>query len=94
MKNIIQKVKNWLIGKLGGYTKDELNAAVIKAHAENFLTAITPWANVVREICRKGDNTYYNWCCDYCRTACGKQNGWCKEFVPGGERKQRGYTGR
>lgn len=94
MKNIIQKFKNWLIGKLGGYTKDELNAAVIKAYAENFLAAITPWANVVREICRKGDNTYYNWCCDYCRTACGKQNGWCKKFVPGGERKQRGYTGR
>ena len=94
MKNIIHKIADWLIKLLGGYTKRELTAATNKAYETKFIAAVMPWANVVREICRKSDNTYYNWCCDYCRTACGKQNGWCKEFVPGGERKQRGYTGR
>ena len=25
MKNIIRKIKNWLIDKLGGYTKEDMN---------------------------------------------------------------------
>ena len=25
MKNIMRKIKNWLIDKLGGYTKEDMN---------------------------------------------------------------------
>ncbi len=35
---------------------------------------------VVREICRRSENSYYDWCCEYCATACDKHNGWCNRF--------------
>lgn len=90
MKNIIQKFKNWLIKLLGGYTLEEVHRAANRACAE----IIVPWAKVVQEICRKSDNTYYPFCCEYCATPCKKPNGWCKDFWPSTEKKQWGYTGR
>lgn len=97
MKNIIQKFKNWLIKLLGGYTqydmnvKDaEANQAVNRACAE----VIALWVKAVQEICRKSDNTYYSFCCEYCATPCKKRNGWCEGFWPSAEKKQWGYTGR
>lgn len=36
----------------------------------------------VREICRRSDNTYYDWCCDQCACDCDKRNGWCNGFEP------------
>lgn len=36
----------------------------------------------VREICRRSDNTYYDWCCDQCACNCDKRNGWCAAFEP------------
>ena len=35
---------------------------------------------VIREICRRGETTYYGWCCEYCKTECSKRNGWCERF--------------
>lgn len=85
MKNIIRKIKDWLIRKLGGYTLEEVWArcdgernVYIKTHAK----IVNAWRKVVQEICRKSDDTYYDWCCEYCSTTCDKRNGWCKKFEP------------
>lgn len=93
MKNIIRKIKDWLIDKLGGYTKTDMNILYESQVAVRKLL-LQAWANVVQEICRKSDNTYYPFCCEYCATPCKKPNGWCKDFWPSAEKKQWGYTGR
>ena len=81
MKNIIRKIKNWLINKLGGYTKEETNI-LYKAQVEVRRLLLQAWAKTVQEICRKSDNTYYDWCCEYCGRYCDKRNGWCEKFQP------------
>lgn len=93
MKNIIQKFKNWLIKLLGGYTKADMNILYESQVAVRKLL-LQAWAKVVQEICRKSDNAYYPFCCEYCATPCKKPNGWCKNFWPSTEKKQWGYTGR
>lgn len=93
MKNIIRKIKDWLIGKLGGYTKKDMNILYESQVAVRKLL-LQAWAKTVQEICRKSDNTYYPFCCEYCATPCKKPNGWCKDFWPSAEKKQWGYTGR
>ena len=97
MKKFIRKIKNWLIGKLGGYMLEEVHKRCInetddfvKLHAQ----IVGRWRKVVQEICRKSDNTYYPFCCEYCATPCKKPNGWCKDFWPSTEKKQWGYTDR
>ena len=81
MKNIIRKIKNWLIDKLGGYTKEECGA-LSKIQIELQRKIMQAWADTVQEICRKSGNSYYDWCCEYCDADCDKHNGWCKRFVP------------
>ena len=81
MKNIIRKIKDWLIGKLGGYTKEETNI-LYKAQVEVRRLLLQAWAKTVQEICRKSENSYYDWCCDYCVVVCDKRNGWCRRFAP------------
>ena len=85
MKNIIRKIKNCLIRKLGGYTLEEVWARCdgernvhIKMHAK----IVNAWRKVVQEICRRSGNSYYDWCCEYCDMACDKRNGWCEHFMP------------
>lgn len=39
---------------------------------------------VIREICRRSEISYYDWCCEYCGQKyieC-KHNGWCRFFTP------------
>ena len=37
----------------------------------------------VREICRRSENTYYDWCCEYCcMTHYCRKDGWCNRFWP------------
>ena len=81
MKKIIRKIKDWLIGKLGGFTKKNLEI-VYKSQVEVQRIIIQAWADTVQEICRKSENSYYDWCCEYCDADCDKRNGWCKRFVP------------
>ena len=35
---------------------------------------------VIREICRRSENSYYDWCCEYCTAECDKRSGWCDRF--------------
>ena len=93
MKKIIRKIKNWLIDKLGGYTKEDMNL-LYKSEVAVRKLMLQAWEKTVQEICRKSNDTYYDWCCDYCAMPCKKPNGWCKDFCPSAEKKQWGYTER
>ena len=81
MKKIIRKIKNWLIDKLGGYTKEDINL-LYKSQVEVRRLLLQAWEKTVQEICRKSENSYYDWCCDYCVVVCDKRNGWCRRFAP------------
>ena len=81
MKKIIRKIKNWLIDKLGGYTKEDINL-LYKSQVEVRRLLLQAWVKTVQEICRKSNDTYYDWCCDYCVVVCDKRNGWCRRFAP------------
>lgn len=39
---------------------------------------------VIREICRRSEISYYDWCCEYCGQELIKcrHNGWCRFFTP------------
>lgn len=89
MKNIIRKIKNWLIDKLGGYTKADMNL-LYKSQVAVRNLMLQAWANVVQEICRRSDNTYYPFCCEYCATPCKKPSGWCKDFWPSTKKSSGG----
>ena len=81
MKKIIRKIKDWLIDKLGGYTKEDMNL-LYNSQVEVRKLLLQAWVKTVQELCRKSDNTYYDWCCEYCDAACDKRNGWCERFMP------------
>lgn len=91
MKNIIRKIKDWLIDKLGGYTKEDMNL-LYKSQAAVRKLMLQAWENVVQELCRRSDNSYYDWCCEYCSLTCEKRDGWCERFTPkeGAESEVRG----
>ena len=81
MKKIIRKIKNWLIDKLGGYTKEDMNL-LYKSEVAVRSLLLQAWVKTVQEICRKSVNSYYDWCCEYCAERCDKRNGWCEKFEP------------
>lgn len=85
MKKLWKKFKDWLIVKLGGYTLEEVWARCdgeINAYIKMHVKIVNAWRKVVQEICRRSDNSYYDWCCEYCARNCGKCSGWCEKFVP------------
>ena len=81
MKKLWKKIKNWLIDKLGGFTKEDMNL-LYKSQVAVRSLLLQAWAKTVQEICRKSGNSYYDWCCDYCVVVCDKRNGWCRRFAP------------
>ena len=81
MKNIIRKIKNWLIDKLGGYTKEDMNF-LYKSEVAVHNLLLQAWVKTVQEICRKSNDTYYDWCCEYCAERCVERNSWCEKFEP------------
>lgn len=50
--------------------------------ANHFNEQINDYRVAIREICRRSENTYYDWCCDQCACDCDKRNGWCNDFKP------------
>ena len=30
----------------------------------------------------ESENSYYDWCCEYCEMTCDKRDGWCERFCP------------
>ena len=47
MKKIIRKIKDWLIDKLGGYTKEDINL-LYKSQVEVRRLLLQAWVNVVQ----------------------------------------------
>ena len=85
MKKLWKKFKDWLIVKLGGYTLEEVWARCdgeINDYIKMHVKIVNAWRKAVQEICRRSDNSCYDWCCEYCARNCGKCNGWCEKFVP------------
>ena len=91
MKKLIEKLRLWLIGRLNAVPMDEhtelcregisLLQRLERQEAEQKrLTERFRYA--IREICRRSENTYYDWCCDQCACDCDKRNGWCAAFAP------------
>ena len=81
MKKLWKKFKDWLIVKLGGYTKEDLGV-LYKSQVAARKSMLYAYENAVQEICRRSDNSYYDWCCEYCGIPCAKRDGWCEKFVP------------
>lgn len=81
MKEIIRKIKDWLICKLGGFTERSILALLYASHEAHW-SLLEPWRRTVQELCRRSDNSYYDWCCEYCSLTCDKRDGWCEQFVP------------
>lgn len=105
MKKILHKLRVWVIRKLGGVPKEAFSAAVkenaklwkdvsdrdrsLEAHRGQ----IKALKIIIREICRRSETSYYDWCCDYCQSpvAC-KHNGWCHLFIPRGAGEDGGIN--
>lgn len=84
---MFKKLRIWLLHLLGGVTiekYDRMASYAGKLQAE-YNAEIKRYRAAVREICRRSDNTYYDWCCDRCERCVGAacaRNGWCDSFKP------------
>ena len=91
MKKLIEKLRLWLLGFLHGepkecadITKDAYMDYIREQRKQisMLVETIALYKNAIREICRRSENTYYDWCCDQCACDCDKRNGWCNDFEP------------
>ena len=91
MKKLIEKLRLWLLRLLHGEpkecaekTEDAYMDYIREQRKQISMLAetIALYKNAIREICRRSENTYYDWCCDHCARACDKRNGWCNDFEP------------
>lgn len=85
MKKILHKLRVWLLGLLGGVPqewKDAVFSAAVESCVEH-RKIVRTYQAAVREICRRSESSYYDWCCECCvgSTDC-KRNGWCERFEP------------
>ena len=105
MKKILHKLRVWLIRKLGGVPKEAFSAAVKEtaklwkdvSDRDRSLEArrgqIKALKIVIREICRRSETSYYDWCCDYYQSPVRcKHNGWCQLFIPRGDGEDGGIN--
>lgn len=88
---ILFKLRIWMLRLLNGRPDEMLNDAISIAERDIkkrertiacYQDVIRDYKTVVREICRRSENTYYDWCCDVCACNCDKRNGWCAAFEP------------
>lgn len=94
MKNLIEKLRLWLISRLNAVPMEEYMDMCIEninlaerreRETTEYRRVRERFQNAVREICRRSETTYYSWCCDVCcmRGENCKANGWCSSFWPG-----------
>lgn len=106
MKKILHKLRVWLIRKLGGVPNEAFSAAVKEnaklckdvsdrdRNLEVRRQQIKALMKVIREICRRSETSYYDWCCEYCDQEfikC-KHNSWCQFFTPAMDREDGGIN--
>lgn len=91
MKRLLYKIRIWLLGLLHGEpeecaekTEDAYMDYIREQRKQisMLVETIALYKNAIREICRRSENTYYDWCCDQCACDCDKHNGWCNDFEP------------
>ena len=91
MKRLLYKIRMWLLGLLHGEPEEcaeKTEDAYMDYISEQrkqismLVETIALYKNAIREICRRSENTYYDWCCDQCACDCDKRNGWCNDFEP------------
>lgn len=91
MKRLLYKIRMWLLGLLHGEpeecaekTEDAYMDYIREQRKQisMLVETIALYKNAIREICRRSENTYYDWCCDQCACDCDKRNSWCNDFEP------------
>lgn len=93
LSKLLSKLRFWLLNKLGAVPMEDYMAldraatrlsGKIREETIEHLRLISRFAHAVQEICRRSENSYYNWCCDYCcaRGENCKADGWCGKFWP------------
>ena len=91
MKRLLYKIRMWMLGLLHGEpeecakkTEDAYMDYIREQRKQisMLVETIALYKNAIREICRRSENTYYDWCCDHCACDCDKRNGWCNDFEP------------
>lgn len=91
MKRLLYKIRLWLLGLLHGEpeecaekTEEAYMDYIREQRKQIFMLdeTIALYKNAIREICRRSENTYYDWCCDQCACECERRNGWCDYFEP------------
>ena len=91
MKRLLYKIRMWLLGLLHGEpeecaekTEDAYMDYIREQRKQisMLVETIALYKNAIREICRRSESTYYDWCCDQCACDCDKRNGWCNDFEP------------
>ena len=91
MKRLLYIIRLWLLDVLGGVPKpqyDYLHGLLrserkdFDALCHDYNEEIEDYREAIREICRRSENTYYDWCCEQCACNCDKRNGWCNDFEP------------
>ena len=91
MKRLLYKIRMWLLGLLHGEPEEcaekteDAYMDYIREHRKQIsmlVETISLYKKAIREICRRSENTYYDWCCDQCACDCDKHNGWCNDFEP------------
>lgn len=110
MKKILHKLRVWLLKLLGGVPNEIENTAFEMAMEENAKLykkisdrdsglEVLRWQvkalrKVIREICRRSETSYYDWCCEYCGQELIKcrHNGWCRFFAPAMDREDGGIN--
>ena len=110
MKKILHKLRVWLLKLLGGVPNEiektafetvlEENAKLYKEisdreqNLEVLRMKVKALKTVIREICRRSETSYYDWCCEYCGQEFIKcrHNGWCRFFAPAMDREDGGIN--
>lgn len=93
MRKLLNKLRLWLLNKLHAVPEEDYAAICCDAlrlkneldtEIREHLRLISRFGHAVQEICRRSENSYYNWCCEYCcaRDEECKTSGWCKKFWP------------
>lgn len=90
IKKLLHKLRIWLIKMLNAVPAEDFEAidaannilaAKIVDGNKSAMQLMRRYDYAVREICRRSDDSYYDWCCDYCKMTCDKRNGWCNRFA-------------
>lgn len=92
IKKLLHKLRIWLIKMLNAVPAEDFEAidaannilaAKIVDGNKSAMQLMRRYDYAVREICRRSDTGFYDWCCEYCcMTHNCRRDGWCNRFWP------------